>query len=94
MRPPETMPHGTVLVFCEGGYRIRRPDGSAAGRIRVRCRRDRNYWVASCDAWDGFTWTRDKVISHPMLTDLELAVQDYAAWIDHQAYVASGDCYR
>lgn len=94
MRPPETMPHGTVLVFCQGGYRLRWADGSTAGRIRVHCRRDRSYWVAFCDAWDGYTWTRDKVLSRPMLADLERDVLEYAAAVDQHAYVASGDCHR
>lgn len=94
MKPAETLPHGTALVPCHGGWRIRWADGSTAGRVRAHCRRDRSYWVAFCDAWDGYTWTRDKVISRPTISELESAVRQYAAAIDQHAWVASGDCYN
>jgi len=93
MRPPETLKHGTALIACNGGWRIRWADGTTAGRVRARLRRDRTAWIAFCDAWDGYTWTRDKVITRPTLPELEDAVRQYADAVDQHAWVATGACH-
>lgn len=95
MRPPETFPHGTTLHSVHGGFRIRRPDRFSYGRIFVHAKRyyHATEWRATCDAWNGYTWLRDQVMRRPTIAELEQAVRDYVARLDHHAYVASGDCH-
>lgn len=85
MRPPETMPHGTTLRPVVGGFRIDRPGRETYGRIFVRLRRDRTAWYAACDAWDGFTWTRDKTITRPTIDELENEIRRYVVGLDNHA---------
>ena len=85
MRPPETYPHGTRLVYVSGGYRITRPDRTSLGRIAVSIRRDRS-WHARCEAWDGYTWTIDVILARPTLMELEQAVKDYVARVDNHVH--------
>lgn len=93
MRPTETMPHGLQLISRVGGFRLRWHDGRTAGRVAVKLRRDRTAWLAFCDAWDGCSWKRDKVISCPAIDQLERDVRQYAAAVDEHGYVASGQCH-
>ncbi len=95
MAPETTCPHGTILRPIAGGYRLRR-DSRTIGRVFVRLVNVTagSRWRAACDLWDGFTWNRDRTIEHQDIARLESAVRDYANWIDHHAYVASGDCHN
>jgi hypothetical protein len=86
LHPSTTLPHGTIFRPVPNGFRLQRPDGSTLGRIFVRLRRDRSKWYAACDAWDGFTWTRDRFIQRPTIAELESAIREYANQLDNHAH--------
>lgn len=83
----QTTGAAAAVLLNHGVDRVAEP---TAGRVRARLRRDRTAWIAFCDAWDGYTWTRDKVITRPTLPELEDAVRQYADAVDQHAWVATG----
>ena len=91
MRPAETFEYGTTLHPTQGGYRIRRPDRATYGRVFVRFINGQHgqWWRARCDAWDGFTWSQDRIIARPTIDELEQAVRDYAQALDQKARACS-----
>jgi phosphodiesterase/alkaline phosphatase D-like protein len=44
------------------------------------------WWRAQCDAWDGYTWTRDRVIARPTIAELEQAIREYVVGLDNHAH--------
>lgn len=89
MRPAETLPHGTTIRPTSGGYRLHRPDRYSYGRIAVGLRKDGTGWYARCDAWDGYTWTRDRFMICPTIDQLEAAIREYAIRLDNHAHACS-----
>jgi hypothetical protein len=86
LHPSTTLPHGTIFRPVPNGFRLQRPDRSTLGRIAVRKRKDGTAWYAACDAWDGFTWTRDRFIQRPTIAELEAAIREYANQLDNHAH--------
>jgi hypothetical protein len=91
MRPAETFEYGTTLHPTQGGYRIRRPDRHSYGRVFVRLVDGQyaKWWRARCDAWDGFSWSQDKILARPTIAELEEAVREYVAGLDRKAHACS-----
>jgi len=87
-----TFPYGVTLTPTTSGYDLHRK-GTLTGRVRVRRDFSGRRWLADIFAFDGFRWELDCRTRPAALPQTRAAVRDYAAELDRQAYVASGDCH-